>query len=76
MLNALEAPGASADGRANELQVVRMRGFIRSTLNVDDFGFVLDDASLVQVAAFLDDSPSAHSDVGVAGLCDHAWVEI
>ncbi|WP_332751240.1 RidA family protein [Hydrogenophaga sp.] len=76
MLNALAALGASAQGLANVLQVVRVRGFIRSTPDFGRHGPVLDGASRILVSAFPDHPPPARSAVGVADLPDHAWLEI
>lgn len=76
MLNALAALGASVDGLANVLQVVRVRGFIRSAPDFGRHGAVLDGASRILATAFPEHPPPARSAVGVADLPDHAWVEI
>jgi enamine deaminase RidA (YjgF/YER057c/UK114 family) len=76
MLNALAALSVAAQGLANVLQVVRVRGFIRSTPDFGRHGPVLDGASRILVTAFPDQRPPARSAVGVADLPDHAWVEI
>ncbi len=76
MLNALAALGASARGLVNVLQVVRLRGFVRSAGDFGRHGPVLDGASRVLAAAFPDHPPPARSAVGVADLPDHAWFEV
>jgi enamine deaminase RidA (YjgF/YER057c/UK114 family) len=76
MLNALAALDVSAQGLANVLQVVRVRGFIRSSTDFGHQGPVLDGASRVLATAFPHHPPPARSAVGVADLPDHAWVEI
>jgi enamine deaminase RidA (YjgF/YER057c/UK114 family) len=76
VLNALAALGAAAQGLQNVLQIVRVRGFIRSTPEFGRHGPVLDGASRILATAFPDHLPPARSAVGVADLPDHAWVEI
>lgn len=77
MLNALAALATAAPGGlASVRQVVRLRGFVRSTPTFTDHPAVLDAASEVLGIAFPRQPLPARSAVGVASLPGGSLIEI
>lgn len=77
MLNCLSALRASCGSTLTRVvQVVRVRGFIRSTSAFKDLTSVLDAASNVLQMAFPEQRLPARTAVGVSSLPDCAWIEI
>jgi enamine deaminase RidA (YjgF/YER057c/UK114 family) len=77
MVNALAALGTACDGDLSRVQqVIRLRGFIRSTADFTRHPAVLDAASDLLRLAFPDQALPARTAVGASSLPDGAWIEI
>lgn len=76
MRNALAALSAAAGGLGAVCQLVRLRGFVRSSPDFMQHPAVLDGASRVLATAFAHLHPPARTAVGVCSLPDGAWVEV